>query len=130
MAIAHAHSFLVYPGKADEEQIEIGGVAIRTGTRVFTMLSKMYENAHEECDIEIMFRPANGVQANACRDLMVIYAQDPNMHNGRAIAERLQRVTTHRSGLGLFFLVAGDDDDKLLMASRFPAGQGVVATDG
>lgn len=127
MPIVTSHSFLVHPGKADEEQIEIGGVAIRAGNRVFTMLSTMYENAHEECDIDIMFRPTDGAQENACRDLMVAYAQEPNMHNGRALAERLQRVTTHRSGLGLFFLATGDDNDKLLMVSRFPADQGVVA---
>ncbi len=127
MPIVNAHSFLVHPGKNDEDQIEIGGVAIRPGNRVFTMLSALYEQADDECDIDIVFRHKNGVQQNDCRDLVVAYAQDPNIENGRAIADRLQRVTTHRSGLGLFFLVVGDDATKLLMVSRFPADQGVVA---
>lgn len=127
MPILHAHSFLVHPGKNDEVQLEIGGVQIRPGNRVFAMLAKLYERAHLECNIEILFRSHNGVQENECRDLMVAYANDPNMENGRRVAARLQCVTTHRSGLGLFFLAAGDDQGKLLMVSRFPAGEGVVA---
>ncbi len=75
----------------------------------------------------LSFRPTGGQQENPCRDLMLAYAETPNTANGRAIAERLQRVTTHRSGLGLFFLALGDDESKLLMISRFPADQGVVA---
>lgn len=127
MPLLHAHSFLVHPGKNDEEQEPIGGVTIPRRNRVFAMLSTLYDNADEECDIDIVFRPTNGRQENACRDLMLSYAADPNIENGRTIADRLQRVTTRRSGLGLFFLAIGSENAKLLMISRFPADQGVVA---
>jgi hypothetical protein len=47
---------------------------------------------------------------------------------GRALAERLQQVTTRRSGLGLLFLIKGGQaEDERLVVSRFPADQGVIA---
>jgi hypothetical protein len=127
MGILHAHSFLVHPGKNDQVQLEIGGVAVRPGNRVFQMLSAMYDSSRKECDVEIVFRSAGGRQENARRGLFLKYVEQPSMENGRAIAEQLQRVTTHRSGLGLLFLAVGDDNKKIFMISRFPADQGVVA---
>ncbi|HEY2476812.1 MAG TPA: hypothetical protein VGI19_18670 [Candidatus Cybelea sp.] len=91
------------------------------------MLSDLYRQARGECDIEIVFRPTEGQQQNPCRDLMIAYVQSPNVDNGRALASRLQGVTTRRSGLGLFFLAVGDEVDQLLLVSRFPADQGVMA---
>jgi hypothetical protein len=56
------------------------------------------------------------------------YLFDPSIANGRRIAERLQEVTTHRSGLGLLFLLAGTSGKlKRLVVSRFPADQGIIA---
>jgi hypothetical protein len=53
------------------------------------------------------------------------------MPNGRLIAQRLQAVTTHRSGLGLFFLMKGQQNDvHTLVVARFPADQGVIAHEG
>ena len=128
MPIIQAHSFLVHPGKKDKDQLAISGVAVPRRDMVFNMLSKLYEDADKECNIEIMFRhSADGRQENPCRDLMLAYVAEPSVPNGRALAERLQGVTTHRSGLGLLFLAVGDDRGKLLMVSRFPADQGVVA---
>src|ERR1041384_7754219 len=47
---------------------------------------------------------------------------------GRLIANRLQAVSTHRSGLGLLFLMKGDvNGEHRLVISRFPADQGVIA---
>jgi hypothetical protein len=126
MPITLAHSFLVHPGKNDAEAADVRGTPIRTG-RVFTMLSDLYRQAGQECGIAVVFRPTNGQQQNDCRDLMIAYVQDPNVENGRALANRLQGVTTRRSGLGLFFLAVGDEANKLLMVSRFPADQGVMA---
>lgn len=126
MPINVAHSFLVRPGKNDAEAADVRGTQIRTG-KVFAMLSALYRDADQECDIAIVFRPTNGQQQNECRDLMIAYVDEPNVEHGRALANRLQGVTTRRSGLGLFFLAVGNEADKLLMVSRFPADEGVMA---
>lgn len=100
----------------------------RSAAKLYDMISKLYNNALDECDIDITFRHAeDGAQVNPCRTLFMNYAAHPTIDNGRAIAERLQSVTTHRSGLGLLFVVAGDEPGKRFMLSRFPADEGVVA---
>jgi hypothetical protein len=44
------------------------------------------------------------------------------------LANRLQAVSTHRSGLGLLFLIKGSDEGAhQLVIARFPADQGVIA---
>lgn len=131
MSIVHAHSFLVHPGKNEQAQPEIGGATIPRKNRVFAMLSQIYKDADKECDIDIVFRhSADGRQQNDCRELLLAYVRQPNVANGRAIAARLQKITTHRSGLGLLFLVVGSETTKKLMIARFPADQGVVAQQG
>ena len=85
-----------------------------------------------ECNIEIVFVPdEQGSQNNELRDLLVRYAKSPNLSSGRLIAESLQRVTTNRSGLGLLFLMKGtcSDGRHMLVISRFPASQGITATE-
>lgn len=128
MPILHAHSFLVHPGKNEDPQPDISGAAVPRRNAVFDMLSKVYEGSRRECDIEIAFKPSEaGRQENPMRDLLLAYHDNPSVPTGRAVAERLQTVTTHRSGLGLLFLAVGDAADKVLMVSRFPAGEGVMA---
>ena len=76
------------------------------------------------------FRPnEEGVQQNDCRDGLLEYARGPTEARGRAVAARLQRVTTNRSGLGLLFLLKGEDGraHHNLVISRFPADEGIVA---
>jgi hypothetical protein len=47
---------------------------------------------------------------------------------GRRIAARLQNVTTHRSGLGLLFLITGTEGlESKIIISRFPADEGILA---
>lgn len=129
MAIQHIHSFLVYPAKNEEEQPEISGAEIPRHGKLYNMLSEVFDRSPQECNIEIAFRADDaGRQQNDCRDLILAYANDPNIANGRSLASRLQAVTTHRSGLGLFFLTKGEEEDNhLVLASRFPADQGVIA---
>ena len=94
------------------------------------MLSRLYARAPGECSVEIVFRPnRDGLQENECRDDLEAFARKPSVSTGRVIAERLQRVTTHRSGLGLLFLLMGSDSSgrHTLVIARFPADQGVVA---
>jgi len=129
MPIQRVHSFLVYPAKHAEEQPEISGTRIPRRGRLYVMLTNVFDRARDECDIEIVFRQGEGgQQQNDCRDLLMAYAQDPSVRNGRLLASRLQVVTTHRSGLGLLFLMKGArDGNHQLVISRFPADQGVIA---
>jgi hypothetical protein len=53
--------------------------------------------------------PNNGIQQNDCRDLICKYMNGPTLARGRAIAERLEKYTDGRSGLGLLFLIAGKE---------------------
>lgn len=93
------------------------------------MLTRIFDRAPTECDIAIAFRPdGNGKQLNECREDFVRYIGNPTLSNGRRIAQRLQDATTHRSGLGLLFLVTGNiNGRKRLIVSRFPADQGILA---
>lgn len=93
------------------------------------MLTDVYVRSPAECDIEIVFAPdAEGLQNNVFRETIEDYASSPTLSTGRVIASALQRVTTHRSGLGLLFLLLGGSSAKTcLTISRFPADQGIVA---
>ena len=124
-----AHSFLTHPGKALDPQPQIGGTSIRGGSRMFTMLEDLYARTEQECDIDISFNPApSGKQGNAVLSLFLSYLDEHAIGDGRKIAERLQSMTTNRSGLGLLFLVAGREGTRhRLVVSRFPADSGVLA---
>lgn len=123
------HSFLVHPAKHEESQPGISGTAIQPTGPLYGMLASVFERAPKECDIEIVFRPDDaGAPQNPCRDLLVAYVREPTVENGRLVAKCLQAVTTHRSGLGLLFLMKGTvGRDHTVVVSRFPADQGVIA---
>lgn len=129
MAVEHVHGFLVHPSKADKDQPPIGGTSLPLSGSLGKMLTNVFEKAPMECDIEIAFRPDDeGRQQNECRDLLIAYVASPLVPNGRVIAERLQMITTNRSGLGLLFLMQGKaNGSQKLVVSRFPADQGVIA---
>ena len=129
MPITQIHSFLVQPAKHEEEQPEISGTSIPLQDSLYKMLAIVFHKAYEECEIEIVFRPdEQGRQQNECRDLLVAYSRQPTIPHGRSIASRLQAVTTHRSGLGLLFLMKGNvEGEHQLVISRFPADQGIIA---
>lgn len=130
MPIEHIHSFLVHPSKHAEEQPDIQGAKIAHKGGLFDLLMEVYRRAPKECDIEIVFNPDEaGRQVNESHDALIEYSRHPSIPSGREIALRLQRVTTHRSGLGLLFLITGRNDDGMnsLVVSRFPADQGILA---
>ena len=129
MPITHLYSYLVHPGKNEKEQPPIAGTRIQGRSRLVEMVSDLFDQAAVECDIEIVFRPRqDGTQANDCRDLLLGYSARPSIDTGRAIAMRLQSVTTNRSGLGLLFIANGNHGAiPRLVLARFPADQGVVA---
>jgi hypothetical protein len=129
MTLTDIHSFLVHPAKNVQIQPTISGTAVPRSGSLFRMLTDLFQRAPRECDVQIVFSPdADGEQNNPSRDCLVAYAQSPSVPLGRAVAERLQQVTTNRSGLGLLFLLKGSGTNgHTLVISRFPADQGVVA---
>jgi hypothetical protein len=129
MAIEKIHSYLVHPSRGVEEQPDIGGVEVPGSGRLGAMLARVFDQAPTECSISIVFRNRDdGAAMNDCRDEVVAYITRPTLSTGRKLAKRLQAVTTHRSGLGLLFLIVGSvAHRKRLVVSRFPADQGVIA---
>jgi len=127
--IQKIHSYLVHPGKQEEDQPEIKGTEVPLKGGLFGMLSRVFDRAPHECNIEIIFRPEEkGKQKNKVRDLLVRYVEKPTITRGQALATRLQSATTHRSRLGLLFLMKGQDNGRHhLVLSRFPADQGILA---
>jgi|ERR1043166_595910 hypothetical protein len=129
MAIEHMHTYLVHPGKRSDADPQIGGTDVPFKGKLFQLLNDVYVKANKECDIEISFnRSSTGKQQNPCRDLVIEYLNGPTLARGRKIAERLEKVTDRRSGLGLLFLIMGKEDSNLkIVISRFPADSAILA---
>ena len=131
MNISAIHSFLVQAAKNLDPQPTASGTQVPMQGPLFNMLQDLCDRAPTECDVEIMFRPsADGSTDNDCRTCLEAYMRNPSLAQGRVIAERLQAVTTKRSGLGLLFLAKAEvPDAHILVISRFPAEQGIIANE-
>jgi hypothetical protein len=118
-----------HPGKAADEASRIRGNSLALDGKMFSLLSAIYLDSDRDCPIEIWFNQReDGTQQNPCRDLIVAYLGEPTVPRGRQLAERLEKVTTHRSGLGLLFLLAGKEGRQhKIVISRFPADVGILA---
>jgi hypothetical protein len=94
---------------------------------MFDLLSNIYIKSEQDADVEITFTPStDGKQQNDCRDLICAYVNDPILDKGRAIAERLERNTDGRSGIGLLFLIYGREGrDHKIVISRFPTDNAI-----
>lgn len=126
--IESAFSFLVHPSKNEETQPEIGGTQLKLSGKLHEMLLKAFEQADAECGIDIRFVSDGSVQENVVRDELRALLAHCTIEKARALAERLQRVTTNRSGLGLFFVLVGTNGSKRrVYLTRFPADFGIVA---
>lgn len=129
MKIQKIYSYLSYPSKHEEQQPEIGGATIPHKGRLYDMLKDIFDKSDKECNIPICFSPdEDGAQNNPCRNEIIELISSPSIGTGRKIAERLQSVTTGKSGMGLLFMIhAQDGKTHKVMISRFPADQGVMA---
>lgn len=129
MALTHIHTFLVHAGKGSTTPPRIGGASVPLKGKLFDLLNGIYARSDDECDIDITFRPAaSGRQQNPCRDLILQYLRDPTLPHGRMIAERLEKMTDNRSGLGLLFLISGKEGKETkLVISRFPTDSAILA---
>jgi hypothetical protein len=123
------HSFLVHPDKGADEQTTIGGTQVKGENRLVEMLTAVFMAAPDECKHDIYFLPNEaGEQKNDCRDLLLAHLGTPSKGNGLKLAQRLQSVTTHRSKLGLMFILVGSKgSSKRIVVSRFPADHGILA---
>lgn len=129
MPLEYIHSYLVHPGKRAGHQSKIGGTTVPLSGKMFNLLLEIYDGADTQCDIAISFNQSvDGKQQNACRDLFLAYLEKPNLARGRKIAERLETVTTRRSGLGLLFAMTGKEGNETkFVVSRFPTDIAILA---
>ena len=119
--------YLVPPGKGHEDPEAVGGTTVPLSGKMFSMLSGIFEKSEEECKVPIRFVTA-GTQQNDVRDEVRDLLKNPTLLRGEKLAERLRGVSTGKSGLGLFFLLLGQESGThKIVLSRFPANQGVLA---
>lgn len=123
------HSYLVHAGKHEARQPAIKGTDVPLAGKLFDLLKRIFDGAERECTHDITFDPSHdGKQVNPCRDLVVEYLRKTTLRNGQLIAERLQQVTTGKSGLGLLFLLSGKHRRECkIVLSRFPADSAILA---
>jgi hypothetical protein len=129
MPIEQIHTYLVHPSRQSEDAHQIGGTPVNLSGKLFELLNNIYIKSDKECEIDISFnRSADGKQRNECRDIILEYLGGPTLARGRRIAERLERVTDQRSGLGLLFLILGKENLRhKIVISRFPADSAILA---
>lgn len=130
MPISKAFAYLIPPGRGVTEAPAIGSNEIALGAgKLMNMLESIFSGSPGSHDFEIMFTPMpDGTQDNLCRTLLVSFQESPSIATGLPVAQRLQSVTDNRSGVGLLFLLSGDQGlKKRLIASRFPTDQAVLA---
>jgi hypothetical protein len=129
LPVQHIHTYLVHAGKGVKQPPKIGGASVALEGKLYGLLNDIYVASERECDIDISFSPTkDGKPQNPCRDLILSYLSNPTLANGRSIAERLEKVTDKRSGLGLLFLIAGKEGrDHKIVLSRFPTDSAILA---
>jgi hypothetical protein len=129
MKLNTIHCFLAHPAKGEDPQPSIGGTSVPMRGRLYYMLKGIFDRSDIDCSTEISFdHNALGLQQNDCRDLLLSFLASRTLNNGRKIALRLQGMTNHKSGLGLLFVMYGNDRKaSKVVLSRFPADHGILA---
>ncbi len=129
MKIVSIHSFLVRPAKGLNDTDEIRGSELVLKGKTYRMLNEIFQDAPNECDIEIMLKADNDEeQKSSVKDLLTDFTSSRTLKSGVKIARKLQDNTTKRSGLGLFFLMVGKVKNRTrLVLARFPAESGILA---
>jgi hypothetical protein len=129
MIITHIVSFLVSPGKNVVNPPIVKGSLIPLNGNLFNMINEIFIRSDDECDIAIRFEPEdNGVQNNEIRNFLISFINNPSIDSGKILAERLRDNTNNISGMALFFIILGKENNlNKIVLSRFPAGQGIMA---
>jgi hypothetical protein len=124
--VQHIHTFLAHPRKGSIVRSKINGAPVKLEGKLFELLWNIYEKSETECDIDITLSSNKGRQQNDCRDLICRYLNNPTLPAGKSIAERLEKHTDGRSGLGLLFLISGKESkDHKIVISRFPTDNAI-----
>jgi hypothetical protein len=107
----------------------ISGTNVPLEGAVFKLLEDVYEKSERECSIDIAFnQPAEDVDSNPCRSLLLAYARAPSVATGLPLATRLAAYSTRRSALGLLFLATGMVGlQRKILIARFAANSGILA---
>ena len=130
MTLDHIHGYLVRPNSSAGGTSTVRGITVPLSGPLYHEMTRIFSGADAECKIDIIFAPdTRGQQNNAAHDRIVQYARNPSEQSGRAIAEMLQQATPGGAGIGLLFLLKGQDLNKqdVLVVSRFPAEGGIIA---
>ena len=128
MPVEAIYGFLAHPSKGEDEQPEIMGTEVALTGRLYGMLREVFEDSDTECNTEIAFLPNEDKQENQRRTEILSLFASPDLDTSCVLAQRLQEVTTHRSGMGLMFVMLGPNGDQTkLVISRFPAEHGILA---
>lgn len=117
----------MHPNKGSVVPPQVNGASVGLEGNLFELLENIYARSDHECNINITFAPApDGAQQNDCRDLVCDYLNHSTLAKGREIADRLEKHTDRRSGLGLLFLIAGKEGrDHKIVISRFPTDNAI-----
>lgn len=129
MASFDIHAFLIHPGRNIPSPPAVTGKKLTGTGKLFDLLANIFHASTEAGGFEVSFLHASdGTQQNDCRDLLIAVQQNPTLANARAIANRLQKATDNRSGIGLFFVMTGQHGSKKrTVLSRFPANEAILA---
>ncbi|WP_440957779.1 hypothetical protein ACFELO_10820 [Oceanicaulis sp. LC35] len=129
MTIKSIHSYLVPAYKGKEGEPIINGASVPLSGKLYELLRGIYERVNKDCKIDISFNISDdGTQFNAIRELLISHLSESSELSGNMIAKKLAISTTNRSGLGLLFLIVGEEADReRILVSRFPADHGILA---
>src|SRR5665647_1581372 len=99
MPIEKIYSFLTYPKKNKAEEDVASGTSIPPDDgKLCKMLSDIFDNAADQCNIPVMFTSEDKVQANAVRTELQAIFKKPSVSAAAPLAERLQKATSGTSG--------------------------------
>jgi hypothetical protein len=129
LTVSTIHAYLVHPGKNVEQLHPVGGSCLPHEGKLFALLDGVYHASDDERDIDVSFRPLDdGSQFNLCRKLILDHCSTKTNETGALIAERLQKCTDNRSGMGLLFLLTGNLGlEAQFIMTRFPAESAILA---
>lgn len=129
MAVETILSFLTYPKKGKTVDPAASGVRIPLDDgKLCSMLRGIFDGAHKQCDVQVIFTSRSNKQENEVRDDLLGLLRRPNVEHALPLASRLEQSTTGVSGMGLLFVCIGNDGPhKRIVISRFPADEGIVA---
>jgi hypothetical protein len=129
MTITKIFAHLVYPNHRGDVPVPFTASELALDGKLFGMLKEVYDGSPKECNIDIAFRTDD--QSHEVRQLILDFISKKDATSAGRIAHRLAAKTTRRSQLGLFFVIHGQDNKKdIVLLSRFPTDQAILADDG